>query len=383
MPNEYFINPAPGYVPAPSDTAAALALHQRLPGYAPTPLREAPRLAAELGLGRMWVKDESIRLGLPAFKILGASWATYRALERRLGHTLEPWGTLEELRARVAALQPLTLLAATDGNHGRAVARMAALLGFGARILVPAGTVQARIDAIACEGAEVVVVNGSYDDAVRQSAAEADATHMVISDTAWEGYREVPRDVIAGYGTIFAEIDDALQQLGAAQPDLVFVQIGVGALASAVVQHYRAPGSATRAIVGVEPDTAACVLASARAGRIVEVPGPHRSIMAGLNAGLASPVAWPTLMGGIDLFLAVGDEYARQAMRALAADGITAGETGAAGAAGLLALAREQQLAEARHRLRLSPETSVLLLSTEGATDPESYRDIVGVAPIG
>ncbi len=383
MALQLFQNPHVTQAGYSTGSAAPEAFHRRLPGYAPTPLGAAPLLAAELGLGQIWVKQESCRLGMPAFKILGASWATYRALERRLGAPLDGWATLEELRAKLAVLHPLTLAAATDGNHGRAVARMAALLGFGARILVPYGTAQARIDAIASEGAQVIIVDGSYDDAVALSAREAGQDCLVISDTAWDGYEQVPRDVIDGYDTIFAEADAQLAGLGVATPTLLLIQMGVGALAAAAVRHYRSrermPDQLQ--IVGVEPDTAACVLAAMRAGQIVEVPGPHPSIMAGLNAGLASPVAWPDLQRGIDLFLAVPDDLARQAMRLLAADGITAGETGAASIAGLIALMTEPSWVEARAALELGPHTQVLVVVSEGATDPGAYEQIVGRPP--
>ncbi|HWQ15805.1 MAG TPA: diaminopropionate ammonia-lyase, partial [Roseiflexaceae bacterium] len=337
MPLRLYWNPH--VVPLPGAVGAPLAFHRRLPGYAETPLRELPGLAADLGVGRLWIKDESRRLGLPSFKILGASWATYRALERRLGG-LPPWNSLAELRAHLSPLRPLALAAATDGNHGRAVARMAALLGLEARIFVPTGTAAARIEAIQGEGAQVTVVDGTYDEAVALAAREAGPRCMVISDTSWEGYEEVPREVIAGYGTIFAEADAQLAALGEPRPDLIAVQIGVGALAAAVVQHYRGLGEHPQPlrIIGVEPLGAACALASMEAGRIVEVPGPHTSIMAGLNCGQPSPLAWPAVSRGVDLFMAVEDDAARRAMRALAAEGVTAGETGAAGVAGLLEL---------------------------------------------
>ncbi|MEI7771920.1 MAG: diaminopropionate ammonia-lyase [Chloroflexales bacterium] len=348
---------------------AALAFHRRLPGYAPTPVVEAPALAARLGIGRLSLKLETDRLGLPSFKILGASYAAYRALCARLGG--EPaWAVPDDLRAAVAPLRPLTLLAATDGNHGRAVARMAALLGLRARIFVPADMALARMGAIIGEGAELEVVHGSYDDAVALSAAAAGPQALVISDTAWPGYEQTPRDVIAGYGTIFQEADAAL----GSPPDLVAVQMGVGALAAAVIGHYRRRGAGPT-IVGVEPDQAACVLASLRAGEIREVPGPHRSIMAGLNCGLPSPVAWPILHTGLDAALAVPDDLARAAMRALAAEGVSAGETGAAGVAGLIALCEDS---EARARLGIGPHTHALAIITEGVTDPAAYAQIVG-----
>ena len=308
--------------PLGSTDRAPLAFHQRLDGYVPTPLRHAPELARTLRVGQVLLKDESSRLGLPAFKILGASWAIYRALESRIGDTLEPWQTIADLAQRLAPLRPMTLAAATDGNHGRAVAHMAALLGFDSRIYVPAGTAQARIDAIASEGARVEVVEGTYDDAVARSARDASERCLVISDTSWPGYEEVPRWVIDGYSTILWEIDDELANLGEEDPRLVAVQIGVGALAAAVVHHYRQPGrDPNLTILSVEPARAACMQASIEAGRIVSVPGPHVSIMAGLNCGRPSMLAWPIVSTGVDAFISIDDERAREAMRALARSG--------------------------------------------------------------
>jgi diaminopropionate ammonia-lyase len=356
---------------------APLGFHRRLPGYAITPLVDAPGLAGALGVGRVWVKDESWRLGLPAFKILGASWAVYRALERRSGGIGE-WDDVEELRGRLGPLLPMTLAAATDGNHGRAVARMAKVLGLGARIFVPADMAAARIEAIESEGAEVVVVRGTYDEAVARSAEEADEHCLIISDTSWPGYEGVPRWVIDGYSTILWEVSDELGRRGEDGPTLVVVQIGVGAFAASVTRHFRSPGVSPRPkILGVEPARAACALASAEAGGIVHLPGPHGSIMAGLNCGAPSVVAWPTVSRGIDLFVAIGDDWAREAMRMLAGAGIVSGETGAAGLAGLLALSQEEG---GRRTLGLTEETRVLVFNCEGATDPEAYGRIVAGA---
>ena len=340
---------------------APTAFHRLLPHYAFTPVVDAPGLAAELGVSTLSVKDESRRLGMPSFKILGASWAVYRLLVSMLGHDPQ-WRTLDELRRAFAPLGPLTLVAATDGNHGRAVAHMAALLGYDARILVPAGTAAARIDGIAGEGAHVTVVNGTYDDAVRASAALAGDRALVVSDTSWDGYTEVPRTVIEGYSTIFAELDTQLP----APPELLVVPMGVGALLAAAVERYAAQAT----IVSVEPVSAACGLHSAAAGHPVVVAGPHDSIMAGLNCGTVSPVAWPVVSRGVDLFVAVDDAAAEQAMRDLATVGIVAGETGAAALAGLRALAagRPDEVRDRR----------ALVLCTEGATDPVAYQRIVG-----
>ena len=372
-----FINPNAGETfDGPPPDRAPLRLHSRLPGYAETPLIDAPRLADAIGLGKVLVKDESGRLGLPAFKILGASWAVYRVLEERLGDEgFGDWETIEDLEARLEPLRPLSLVAATDGNHGRAVARVARMLGLGARIFVPGDMAAARREAIIGEGAELVVVGGTYDAAVERSA-EADG--LLISDTSWSGYERVPSWVIEGYSTMLWEIEDELGRRGEEGPDLVVVQAGVGALAAAVARHFRGPASSSHPkLVAVEPAGADCLLESMRAGRIVSVPGPHDSIMAGLNCGTPSLVAWPTISEGIDLFVAVDDEPAREAMRLAARSNVVSGETGASGLGGLLELLHADRAEEARLKLGLSEESSVLVFNTEGATNPGAYRRIM------
>jgi diaminopropionate ammonia-lyase len=357
-----------------------LEFHRRLAGYHPSRLLDAPELAATLGVGKVFVKDESSRMGLPAFKILGASWAVYRALEARLGG-FGAWQTVADLAEQLEPLRPLTLVAATDGNHGRAVAHLARLLDCAARIYVPDDMVQARRDAIASEGADVVVVHGTYDEAVARSAADADDHTLVISDTSWPGYEDVPRWVIDGYSTILWEVDDELAAREYAAPDLVAVQIGVGALAAAVVTHYRQPEHPHPAILGVEPSHAACMLASLEAGELVTIAGPHDSIMSGLNCGAPSLLAWPIVSAGLDALVAVDDERAREGMRALARQGVVAGETGAAGLAGLLDQLTGPNSAAARAHLRIDVASSVLLFVTEGATDPTAWEHIVGRRP--
>ena len=360
-------------------TREPLRFHERLPGYEPTRLLSAPGVAAALGVGRVYVKDESSRFGLPSFKILGASWAVYRSLVQRLGDPLPAWETFEQLGDLLSPIKPLSLAAATDGNHGRAVARMAALLGLGAHILVPEGTSEARIDAIASEGARVTVVDGDYDEAIRRSASEASDRCLVIADTSWPGYERVPRWIIEGYGTVLSEVQDALGATGQ-RVDLAAAQIGVGAFASAVVQHFRSPDARGHtAVVGVEPLDADCALESARAGEIVTVPGPHRSIMVGLNCGTPSMIAWPVLSRGIDLFVGIQDERAREAMRLLAAEGIVSGESGASGLGGLLEVLTGSSTQEQRRALGVDVGSTVLVISTEGATDPGAYREIVGL----
>ena len=344
--------------------SSPVAFHRRLPGYSVTRVVDAPGLALDIGVSALSIKDESRRLTLPSFKILGASWAVFRLLVERLGHEPE-WRDLDDLRAELAPLGSLELVAATDGNHGRAVAHMARLLGYRSHILVPAGTAPARIDGIASEGATVTVVDGTYDDAVRASAALATDRALVVSDTSWDGYSEVPRNVIDGYATIFAELDEQL----ARPPEVVVVPMGVGALAAAVCVHY----SSYATVIAVEPLSAACGLRSAEAGHPVAVPGPHDSIMAGLNCGTVSQVAWPAVSSGVDLFVAVGDRAAEQAMRELAGVGIVAGETGAAALAGLRAAAHSGPIDLGDKR--------ALVLCTEGATDPAAYRRITGADP--
>lgn len=373
---EWLTRDGSGHVAKP--TGSTRDFHRRLPGYAASPLVRADRIADELGLGQVWVKDESQRLGLPAFKILGASWATYRALQHRAGFADDAWEEIGDLRRIVADRTPVRrLAAATDGNHGRAVARVAGWLGLESSIFVPTGTAAARIEAIASEGATVEVVNGGYADAVARSAKEAGDDCLVISDTSWEGYEDVPAAVVEGYSTIFDEADAQLAEAGAEPFDVVVVQVGVGALAGAAARRYRTEGTPPVRLVCVEPLAAACTLVSMQHGERVSIPGPHESIMAGLNCDTPSLVAWPDVSAGFDVFLAVGDDAAREAMRVLAASGLVSGETGAAGMAGLTELCRGAAQ-EAGKQLGLGPSSRVLLISTEGATDPQAYTEIVG-----
>lgn len=352
--------------------------HRRLPGYQPTPLHDVGDLADQLGVRRVLVKAESRRLGLPSFKVLGASWATYQALVDRLGGEPE-WGSIDELAAAVADLRPLRLTAATDGNHGRAVAFMARKLGLGCDILVPKGTAVSRIDAIHDEGATVTVIDGTYDDAVRRAAAEASTSCLVIADTSDSLTDPAPARVIDGYRTIFDEIDEELALRGLGQPDVVVIPVGVGALMAAAVTHYRTrdtgqPGDVEIEIIGVEPRTANCVQESVIAGHLTTVDGPHESIMAGLNCGTPSEVAWPAVSSGVDTFVSIPDGFACDAMRTLADADIVAGETGAAALAGFSALIGASTAAANQDR----SEQTVLILVSEGATDPAGYREIVG-----
>jgi diaminopropionate ammonia-lyase len=347
-------------------STAARDYHARLPGPQPTRLARLDELAAELGVARVWLKDESYRFGLPAFKVLGVSWAMYKAFSELLGHEPREWSSVEDLREAFAPLGPLTVTTATDGNHGRAVARVARWLGASARILVSTQVPEARAAAIRAEGAEVVVIDGTYDDAVEAAlAGAADDGALLISDTASSEDQVVPRWIVEGYSTMMHEVEDQLAGLREPAPDVVLVQMGVGSLAGAVAMHYRREGAThVPSLVGVEPASAACVLESARAGEFKTVPGPHTSAMDCLAAGAPSVTTLPTLLATFDAFIAVDDALVASSVLRLAKAGVVAGPTGVAGVVGLRA---------ARDQLGLTEDTSVLLINSEGAADPDGY----------
>lgn len=337
---------------APAFEASPVEFHRGLPGYRPSRLVEAPALAAELGVGRVLVKDESNRFGLPAFKILGASWA----VERALADTPE-----------VTAL-----VAATDGNHGRAVARLAAERGLAARIFVPPGVHPAAVEAIEGEGASVTTVPAGYDAAVAAAVADAERTGaLLVQDTAWPGYERIPAWIVEGYTTLFAELDE---QLGGSGLELLVVPVGVGSLAQAAIGHYRRPGiEDPPALLSVEPDRAACALASLRRDELTSI-ATTPTVMAGLCCETPSAAAWPFLRHGLDAAVAVTDAEAVAAVGDLTAAGVPSGPCGAATlAAARLALADP----ETRTQLGLGADATVVLLSTEsstanpGATEPD------------
>jgi diaminopropionate ammonia-lyase len=337
----WFCSPAARAWTAPASPASALEFHRSLPGYRPTPLVELPQLATELGVGRVLVKDESSRLGLPAFKVLGASWACHRVLQRQPG---------------------AQLVTATDGNHGRAVARMATHFDVTATVFVPRVMRPETVDRIAAEGAEVVRVAGDYDETVRAAAehAEGAANRALVQDTAWEGYTQVPAWIVDGYRTLMQEVDEQLDQA----PDLVAVPVGVGSLAEAVVRHHRRAGAPHPAVLSVEPDTAACVLTSLAAGRPSPVPTAD-TVMAGLNCGTVSSSAWPILRDGCDAAVSVSDDDALRAVADLTGLGVSSGPSGAATLAGARAALTAP---ERREALALSDDATVVLLSTEGSS---------------
>jgi diaminopropionate ammonia-lyase len=332
----------PGRVPAPATEARAF--HEAMTGYRPTPVHDLP-VAADLGLAGVGLKDESDRFGLPAFKVLGASWAVEQALRERPGVR--------------------TLVAASAGNHGRAVAHVAALRGLAARIFLPARSTPGRRQGIAAEGAEVVVVDGAYEDAVAAAAeAAAEPGAVEIADIGESG---PARWVIDGYHTLFAEAH------AQAAHDLILVPVGCGSLAAAAARHGAAIGAA---VVGVEPETAACLTASLAAGEPTAVSTPGTT-MAGLDCAEVSASAWPTLHHGMHGMVTVSDAETHAAMRSLAARGLQIGDCGAATLAALGTLAIEAECEPLRRSVGLGPETHVLLVATEGASDPEGYRRVV------
>jgi diaminopropionate ammonia-lyase len=372
-------------------TGVARRVHRAIRGYAPTPLVDLPALATALGVGRVLAKDESLRFGLKAFKALGASYAIARwaaeRLRERFGEERAPEsladGPLPE------RLGPVTFATATDGNHGRSVAWTARRLAQRAVIFMPAQSVPARVEAIRAEGAEVILVDGDYDAAVRRCADEAARRGWeVVSDTSWPGYERIPRWVAEGYLTLFEEVDEQLAAQGAPPLDVVLVQAGVGALPAAAVSHYRAAGRAHRPrLVCVEPLAAACFLDSIAVGdgEPHRATGDLQTIMAGLACATPSLIAWPLVRDGFELFVAIGDEHARRAMRRfyrpLGSDPrMIGGESGAAGLGALAAMTVLPELADARAWVGLDGDATVLLLNTEGDTDPEHFARVVATA---
>ena len=332
----------PAWRPTPGLEGQARAFHEAQPDYAPTKLHSLPALARELRLGRVLVKDESARFGLPAFKALGAFWAAHWAIGDR-----DPAG--------------LTLVAATEGNHGRAVAAAARRLGARAHIVIPAHTAAPRADAIVAEGAVVERISGGYEDAVAHAESLADGERLVISDT---GDGPITERVVEGYSTMFAEIDEDV--------DLVVVPIGVGSLASAAARHFRVGGDGVPFLLGLEPADAACALESARAGHPVTLSGPMRSTMAGLNCAEPSPGAWPLLAAAYDAFCSISEEHVDWGMRRLAAEGLDRGACSGGVLGGLRAH---------RDALDLPGDATALLILTEGVTDPDVFARAVGREP--
>lgn len=350
---------------------------------APTPLHALPGLARRLGLAALHVKDEGPRLGLGSFKALGGAYALMilvaEEASRRLGRPV-PLEDLATEQVREVA-RTMTFAAATDGNHGRSVAQGAEAMGARAVIFVHAGVSAARVEAIARFGARMVRVEGSYDESVAEAARVAEAEGWtLLSDTSWRGYETIPGLVMQGYTAIATESLAALP----APPTHVFLQAGVGGFAAAVAAHLALVlGDRRPHVTVVDPSRAACFYESARAGRIVKAPETAPTVMAMLDCYEPSLIAFRVLERIADGFMIVEDEAAIEAMRRLAepAPGdppVVAGESGGAGLAGLLTVLRDPAIAA---RIGLGPEARVLVIVTEGATDPALYAQYVGRSP--
>ncbi len=361
--------------------------HRQIPGFRRSPLKGLANLAQRLGLGGIWVKDESMRLDLQSFKVLGGSYAIYQLIRQRLGLGDQEISYADltggELRAK---LGDLTFAAATDGNHGRGVAWAATQLGFKSIIYVHKLTSRSRIQAIERNGARVVVIDGNYDDAVRQVFADARRNNwLVVSDTAWEGYEDIPRWVIQGYTTMFNEVQEQLAALGLVKPTHLFVQAGVGSLAAATVGFYsRLFGEQRPKSVVVEPTRAACLYRSACSadGKPHSVQGDLDTIMAGLACGDPNPLAWQVLSDCADYFAVCPDYVAAKGMRVygvpLHGDPlIISGESGAVTLGALMYTMLFSGAAGMREDLGLGPDSQVLLINSEGNTSPDDYRNVV------
>jgi diaminopropionate ammonia-lyase len=327
-------------------------------------LRRLSRLASTLGLAEVWAKDESSRFGLNAFKAVGANYAIATLVED-------------------GALAPgATVACASEGNHGRAVARAARLAGCPARVYMARSVTDARAAAIESEGATVIREAGDYDTAVREMAEEA-TRHgwTIVSDTAWPGYEDIPRRIMVGYTRIVDEIRDAWPH--DTPPDAIFVPAGVGGLLGAVASAARLTwADRPPAVVSVEPLRAACLQASARAGTPTPVEGPFDTIMGGLRCGEVSTIGFAASYGSVDAWIAIDDEWAMNAMRQLASGGsadevVRANASGAAATGGLLATMHDPALRDVRETLALGPASRVIVVVTEGVTDPAAFARVV------
>jgi diaminopropionate ammonia-lyase len=330
------------------------------PELMPTPVTSIPDLAAESGLASLAVKDETARFGLNAFKLLGARFAI---------ETLLSDGTLRAGQ---------TIVCASEGNHGRAVARAARDANCACRVYMAQDVAESRVDAITAEGAEVVNVDGSYDDAVRILQRDADVNGwVIISDTAWPGYERIPFLIMLGYTRMLDEVRDQGSGIGDQGTFThVFVQGGVGGLLCAIASWcaFHRPDCK---VIGVEPTQAACLQASARAGQPVAVEGPLTTTMAGLRNREVSPTAFASLLPNVDAFMAIDDAWAFDGMRALNRVGVRAGASGGAALGGLLAMCQDSSMVRARMRLGLNDHANVLCLVSEGVTDPGHWASVI------
>jgi diaminopropionate ammonia-lyase len=351
--------------------------------HATTPLHTLRALAGELGVGAIHVKDEGFRLGLGSFKALGGAYAVaclvLEEADRQLGRRVD----VAELRTPAvrAVADGMTFACATDGNHGRSVAQGAELVGATSVIFVHAGVSDGRVAAITRYGARMIRVEGTYDDSVAEAArVSAENGWTVVSDTSWPGYERIPGLVMQGYTAMVREFLHQLPE----PPTHVFVQSGVGGVAAAVAGHLAlALGERRPIFVVVDPARAACLFETARAGHPVKVEHGEPTVMAMLECYEPSLVAWRVLSRVADAFMTVDEEDAVAVMNRLARPrggdpAIVAGESGGAGLAGVVRAATDPAI---RAALRLDETSRVLVVNTEGATDPERYAELVGLRP--
>lgn len=343
----------------------SLEFHSSLPLYQPTPLVHLPDLSKKYKVGNIYIKDEAFRFGLNAFKGLGASYAINEILKEKPHIT--------------------TFCTATDGNHGRAVAWSANFFNKKAVVFVPKDTTKQRMEAIKKEGAKVEQVNGDYDETVVYAEERSKINGWeLVQDTAWKNYEEIPAQIMAGYLTLFKEIEDSLHLPLQAKIDIVFLQAGVGSFAGSGIFYYLEKYAANRPkIVIVEPKEADAVLSSFKKGEIITSKGNGTTIMAGLNCGTPSLGAWNLLKNGTDVSIKIDDKYSMQAMRELyypigSDKKIISGESGVGGFAGFIAIMKDDEFSSLQKDLNINQNTNILFISTEGATDINMFNHIVG-----
>lgn len=370
------------------NVATARNFHQSFPQYQVTPLTRLSEMARYLGLASIHVKDESYRFGLNAFKVLGGSFAMAKYIASQTGRDVAQldYQTLTSDKLREEFGQA-TFFTATDGNHGRGVAWAANKLGQKAVIFMPKGTTKSRLDNILKENAQATIEELNYDDCVRKAASYAAKTPhgVVVQDTAWEGYEEIPSWIMQGYGTMAMEADTQLHEDGCEAPTHVFIQAGVGSLAGAVQGYFanRYPENPPIVTV-VESDMADCLYQGAKAGDGAprNVGGDMQTIMAGLACGEPNIISWDILKNHVKAFVSCPDWVAEKGMRMLAAPikgdrPVTSGESGAVTFGLLAAIMTMPELADLKEALQLNEQSRVLLFSTEGDTDPDRYKAIV------
>ena len=362
--------------------------HKSFPQYSVTPLQKLSALASYLGVKGIYCKDESYRFGLNAFKVLGGSYAMGRYIAKELGRDISqlPYNVLSSDKLREEFGQA-TFFTATDGNHGRGVAWAAKRLGQKAVVRMPKGTTKTRFDNIAKEGAEVTIEEVNYDDCVRMAAAEAAKTEhgIIVQDTAWAGYEEIPSWIMQGYGTLVLEADKQLKENGIDRPTHVFVQAGVGSLAGAVVGYFAHKYKENPPVMVVcEASAADCLYRSAvqADGNLVNVTGDLQTIMAGLACGGGNTIGWDILKNHVTVFASCPDWMSAKATRIYANPlendpHIISGESGSVPLGLAYTALHDEDAKDLKEALKLDENSNILVISTEGDTDPVRYREIV------